>query len=201
SVGACSRGGVPHDLLVSTRSLKVSETSWLRSGAVFTGTQSASSREGTPRSIHSPISSHLSRNQASSNSKDWQVVVKVTSVDYDEMRLTGTMEATGGWGNPNNTSKKSVTYLEGEIIDFYTHTLKTLNFQVEDYTDAQYWSKLEPFSSLSLEGKKNKLVSKSYMKELMNDWVLMRWKEKCFLDANNGTESVSDSDGSSVLTI
>lgn len=73
----------------------------------------------------------------------WPVKVTIHNVDYTDMSLSGTMTA---FDVPDRTSatKKSriVTYLEGEIIDFKKHTLRTKNFVSDTRIDAHYWRKL-----------------------------------------------------------
>ncbi|KAK5148805.1 hypothetical protein LTR04_000480, partial [Oleoguttula sp. CCFEE 6159] len=70
------------------------------------------------------------------------------------------------------------TYLEGEIIDFATHTLLTEAFDSSPATDALYWRKLLPFAHLSVAGVASMLVNRTALAGLMKDWVLMRWKER-----------------------
>ena len=43
------------------------------------------------------------------------------------------------------------TYLEGEILDFNTHTLLTESFKSSPSIDATYWRKLPPFQMLTDE--------------------------------------------------
>lgn len=109
----------------------------------------------------------------------WPVKVTIHNVDYIDMSLSGTMTA---FDVPDRTSatKKSriVTYLEGEIIDFKKHTLRTKNFVSDTRIDAHYWRKLPPFSGMSDEMTMAKsLLSKDWLEEsLMHQWILMRWK-------------------------
>ncbi|KAI4115499.1 MAG: hypothetical protein LQ345_003910 [Seirophora villosa] len=93
----------------------------------------------------------------------WPVRVSIGSVDYDNMTLTGTMEA---FNVPDKNSSTQVsgitTFLEGEIIDFNLHTLETKNYQTEENDEM-------------VRG----LVSKKWMREeLREKYILMRWKEK-----------------------
>ena len=109
----------------------------------------------------------------------WPVKVAIHDVDYLNMSLSGTMTA---YDVPDRTSatKKSriVTYLEGEIIDFKKHTLRTKNFVSDTRIDAHYWRKLPPFSGMSDEMTMAKsLLSKDWLEEsMMHQWILMRWK-------------------------
>jgi hypothetical protein len=76
----------------------------------------------------------------------------------------------------NSASSSIITYLEGEIIDFNKHSFETLNFSSSLSDDANNWRKLEPFVHMSNKELVKNLVSKSFMKELTDNWVFMRWK-------------------------
>ena len=79
-------------------------------------------------------------------------------------------------GQTHTTASSIVTYLEGEVIDFNRHTLKTINFSSSPKDDAENWRKLEPFVRMSNTEIVNGLVSRKFMKDLMDNWVFMRWK-------------------------
>lgn len=92
------------------------------------------------------------------------------------------MEAFTDW--QTNSISSITTYLEGEIIDFNRHSLKTSNFSSNLKDDANNWRKLEPFVHMSNDKLVKGLVSRKFMKDLTDNWVFMRWKgEKnwCFL--------------------
>jgi hypothetical protein len=86
---------------------------------------------------------------------------------------------------PRLTPQKSIkTYLEGEIIDFRNNTLLTERFKSTPLNDITYWRKLAPFRShpsLSDDELVRRLVSRSFLSDLMNNYILMRWKERCFV--------------------
>jgi hypothetical protein len=78
--------------------------------------------------------------------------------------------------------RKSIkTYLEGEIIDFKNFTLKTESFTSSPENDATYWRKLEPFKDFTDEELIGRLTSKGYLEHLSQSYILMRWKERCFV--------------------
>lgn len=99
--------------------------------------------------------------------------------------------------------KPIVTYLEGHILDLKTHTFLTpsptypppttalnarpqpekITFPSADpKTDAANWRKLPPFSSLPTpDDVARTLLSSSAMKGILEEYVFMRWKEKCFV--------------------
>jgi hypothetical protein len=91
---------------------------------------------------------------------------------------------------PSSTERKTsiTTYLEGEIIDFKTHSLETFNFHSNIKDDANNWRKLEPFSRLPDDQLVKSLVSKKFMKNLTDNWIFMRWKEKCFITPQTSPE-------------
>ncbi|KAH8147011.1 uncharacterized protein LAJ45_08810 [Morchella importuna] len=196
------------DLLLDTQFINVAETSWLKVGGVFWGSQTTPIISAVPPSrptISSDSSSaslpsnttaaaisyqddpHRESGSASSyysNSSPhhWTVKVIISSIDYAQLRLTGTMEAFTDFQTTGAAAKTSITtYLEGEIIDFKTHSLQTFNFPSSIKDDAGNWRKLEPFCQLSNEELVKSLVSKQFMNNLTNNWVFMRWKEKCFI--------------------
>ena len=109
----------------------------------------------------------------------WPVKVTIHSIDHDAMTLAGTMEAFNVPDKSSPTNRSSITtYLEGEIIDFNKFTLETKSFKADSRVDATYWRKLPPFRDLKDEETITKsLLSKEWLKkELMENWVLMRWK-------------------------
>lgn len=137
----------------------------------------------------------------------WDVKVTVDSIDYSTMTLSGTMEAFDVPDKNSPTKVSSITtYLEGEIIDFNTFTLETKSFKADTRTDGMYWRKLPPFRDLNDdEAMARNLLSQEWLrKELMEKWILMRWKgmtqhaypdtfqstydagiEKCFVTPSN----------------
>ena len=114
----------------------------------------------------------------------------------------------GNGGSPACSGHKSITtYLEGEILDFARTTLLTERFKATLHNDATYWRKLEPFAGLSDDELAGKLVSRAWMAELSRSYILMRWKERCFVRATAGgaasaaaLNSDSNSSGNSSLT-
>ena len=110
--------------------------------------------------------------------EEWPVRVSIHGVDYSNMTLTGTMEASNVPDKSSPSLESSITtYLEGEIIDFNIHTLETKAFNANARTDGTYWRKLEPFRQLSDEQMVKNLLNKTWINEvLMANWVLMRWK-------------------------
>jgi Vacuolar import and degradation protein len=187
------------------------ESSWLKIGGVFEGSQyaahdnhalfhrlsgdlsagsSPSTATGGPpptdsrilwASIHSPR--HTVREDR------WPVKVTIHAIDYNTMQLSGTMEAFNVPDWQSETGKSSIiTYLEGEIIDFRTHSLETKNFPCTAEVDGTYWRKLEPFAGLDDSELVKTLVSKKWLTEqLSKNWILMRWKGKLWDQPNNST--------------
>ncbi|KAF8251969.1 hypothetical protein K440DRAFT_658577 [Wilcoxina mikolae CBS 423.85] len=188
------------DFVLNTSFMRTAETSWLKAGGVFWGSQIAPTLSAvSPRSAHSstsstsPVHSSISHNLPSidgegsstrgsliSSASQWTVKVSISSIDYSQLRLTGTMEAFTD-RKTNSASSSIITYLEGEIIDFNKHSFETLNFSSSLSDDANNWRKLEPFVHMSNTELVKNLVSRSFMKELTENWVFMRWKEKCFI--------------------
>ncbi|KAJ6144427.1 hypothetical protein N7470_008322 [Penicillium chermesinum] len=192
--------------------------SFLRPGAIFGGCQKAAhlgcsivsqrvpsphtpastSTPGEPVIVNGSDSARISVQTSSgrrylANPRDerWPVVVTIHSIDYSEMTLSGTMEA---YNIPDKSVARYdahiVTFLEGEIIDFNKHTLETKNFKADADIDSTYWRELQPFKDLSDAEVAKNLVSRKWVtEELAKGWILMRWKERCFItptDARQG---------------
>lgn len=136
----------------------------------------------------------------------WPVKVTVHSVDYERMSLSATMEAYNVPSHPHQhqslltgaieggtsfTRTSSITtYLEGEILDFNTHTLLTESFKSNASNDATYWSKLPPFLMYSEEEIIQNLTSRRWFNDVLSkEWILMRWKERCFVKPLNRSTS------------
>ncbi|KAL9122435.1 MAG: hypothetical protein Q9187_001016 [Circinaria calcarea] len=209
------------DLILDTTTIgALPESSWLRAGSVFRGSQHA---EGglTPPSYritnpttrgssisHRNVRSHTVRiptshgvpiigYTSSLNTEDaecWPVKVTLHSVDYANMTISGTMEAFDVPDKFSPTLRSSITtYLEGEIIDFDKFTLETKTFDGNVLMDRTYWRKLDPFKTVADKELVRNTVSAKWLKEdLAHKYILMRWKERCFL---------SPSDEQSGLTI
>ncbi|KAL1639290.1 hypothetical protein SLS58_008132 [Diplodia intermedia] len=221
--------------------LKPAETSWLAPGAVFSGSQHATtvtsnvttSNIPTPTSTtlyrfrnndspmtstrfdaarpwmsHNPIPPHARRAedpsaQQTQQQDRWPVKVTVHAVDWEHMTLAATMEAynvpshppsfpgstldpaANGPSRPGTRTSSITTYLEGEILDLRTHTLLTESFKSSLATDATYWRKLPPFAHLSDHELVHRLVSNEYVSKLAQEWILMRWKERCFVKSTS----------------
>lgn len=206
----------PDDFILDTASIPPPpESSWLKVGGVFSGSQHAAGGAGLPsyqvtnrpfrRTASSRLNSHtattpqtpssqlpplISATASStpaipSSSDSWPVKVTINSIDYENMTLSGTMEA---FNVPQKTyinapPKESsiTTFLEGEIIDFNRYTLETQSFPADASVDSTYWRKLEPFKGLSEGECVSRLVSARWLsEELRRGWVLMRWKGEFF---------------------
>ncbi|MCJ1384645.1 hypothetical protein MMC17_007763 [Xylographa soralifera] len=200
------------------------ESSWLKVGGVFSGSQHSAgtalpSYQVTNRPSRRPglapwtsdVSSpsilggrlnadtarpsHNSLIHASAATDDtWRVKVTINSIDYSTMTLSGTMEAFNVPRKLTPPQENSITtFLEGEIIDFNRYTLATTSFTADASIDSTYWRKLEPFKTLTDKEIVSNLMSIKWLREeLGKKWILMRWKEKCF---------VTPSDEDSGLTI
>lgn len=197
----------PQDFLVNTQLVPPPpESSWLKVGAVLSGTQHGASPSSLPsytplmppsiyrsrtRNPHfgslpprtmSPVHQHPPANMdgpALLEEERWPVTVNIHSIDYDDMTLTGTMEAFNVPDKSSPTKVSSITtYLEGEIIDFNKFTLETKSFKADTRVDGMYWRKLPPFKDLSDdEAMIRRLLSTGWLREeLMTKWILMRWK-------------------------
>ncbi|KAF8466979.1 vacuolar import and degradation protein-domain-containing protein [Kalaharituber pfeilii] len=245
------------DFLLDTRMLKAPETSWLAVGGTFWGTQTTLCERGEFSGIGGGGGGGGGGSGGSgggggggigyttTSPAKWKVKVTISGVDYERLKLNGTMEAYAEWekhiasagaaaallgssgsaqgdkacpeqqssgssggsssSSSSNSSKETqgltpiTTYLEGEIIDFRTHTLQTTSYPSTLTHDALYWRKLEPFSFYEGESLVHALTSKKFLARLMDEYVLMRWKEKCFIHrGSSGNTRGAESAGSIV---
>jgi hypothetical protein len=179
----------------------------------WTSTAYPSPRRRLPSSTPSPatITTHAPQQDS------WPVKVTIHAVDYDNMTLAATMEAYNVPSHPHTHSlsppsqsqnqtqhqpftrtSSITTYLEGEILDFNTHTLLTESFKSSACNDATYWRKLPCFRDYRDEELVRNLTSRKWLREVLTrEWVLMRWKEKCFvrgLNKDRGAVQALDSD-------
>ncbi|KAF2009194.1 hypothetical protein BU24DRAFT_358738 [Aaosphaeria arxii CBS 175.79] len=133
----------------------------------------------------------------------WPVKVTIHAVDYGRMTLSATMEAYNVPSHPHSLQNASTgdadsnsapatrtssitTYLEGEILDFNQFTLLTESFKSSATNDATYWRKLPPFQNMTDEELVKNLTSRRYYAEVLSkEWILMRWKERCFVKSLN----------------
>ena len=109
----------------------------------------------------------------------WPVKVTIHAVDLEEMTLSGTMEACDVPDKALPPKASNITtYLEGEILDFRKFTLETKSFKADSRVDGIYWRKLPPFRDMKDEEEVTRcLLSQEWVqRELMTNWVLMRWK-------------------------
>ncbi|KAI2788785.1 hypothetical protein POX_e06806 [Penicillium oxalicum] len=203
-----------NDLILDVNTIRPPEQcSWLREGMVFAGCQKAANAgcpavaqraqsprtsgepvivngsEGTRIRVHTASGRRYLANAA--RDENWPVKVTIHSINRADMTLSGTMEA---YNIPDKSSPTRdahiVTFLEGEIIDFNHHTLETKNFKADADIDSTYWRELQPFKDLTDAEISKNLVSKKWITEhLLRGWILMRWKERCFItptDARQG---------------
>ncbi|MCJ1430533.1 hypothetical protein MMC29_008451 [Sticta canariensis] len=142
-----------------------------------------------------PVASHTAPSTQVNPDGDerWAVKVTIHSIDYGSMTLSGTMEAFNVPDKTSPTQESSITtFLEGEIIDFNTYTLETKSFNANARVDGTYWRKLEPFKKLTDDEIVRALVSKKWLAdELSRNWILMRWKEKCFVTPSDAQSSLT----------
>ncbi len=193
------------DFILDTASIDPPpESSWLKVGGVFSGSQHAANGSQTllyrlsdrstssqltlanlrqddnrgppndPRNSWTPTAG----NRSASGDERWPVKVTIHSIHYDTMTLSGTMEAFNVPDKSSPTQESSITtFLEGEIIDFNNYTLETKSFKADARIDGTYWRKLEPFKHLTDDEIVRNLVSKKWLTEVLaRNWILMRWK-------------------------
>ena len=114
----------------------------------------------------------------------WPVTVTIDTLDIFNKTLTGTMSASKIRDTRSPTGESSsTTYFEGEIIDLKKHSFETENFESEGLeTDVLYWTRIGPFRGLDETEIGQRLLQRKWVEEeLMQNWILMRWKGKHIL--------------------
>ncbi|KAJ5551441.1 hypothetical protein N7461_006139, partial [Penicillium sp. DV-2018c] len=188
--------------------------SWLQAGMAFAGCQRAASNgcsvvspsgsssqaSGEPLIVNGSDSTRVSvstpngrRYLTNNREENWPVKVTIHHINHDDMTLSGTMEAYNIPDKPSSTrDARIVTFLEGEIIDFNKHTLETKNFKADVDIDSTYWGQLQPFKELTESEMARNLVSRKWItEELSKGWILMRWKERCFITPSDARQGLT----------
>ncbi|OLL24026.1 hypothetical protein NEOLI_003846 [Neolecta irregularis DAH-3] len=139
----------------------ISESAWLRPGTIFAGTQ---------RLL---IAGNLVH-------RSWPVRVAIESTSWDQMKVYGTMQASGV---PNTEKKTGITtFWEGmAIIDFHKIPWKTGKWSASEQIDTLYWGKLPPFESIQVKTEDGVTYKKILVEEVCRTHILMRWKEIAFI--------------------
>ncbi|KAF2092241.1 hypothetical protein K490DRAFT_31401, partial [Saccharata proteae CBS 121410] len=120
----------------------------------------------------------------------------ITTANSTSVSTSTNTPSTNSNVNPLPTVRTSsiTTYLEGEILDMQNHTLLTESFKSTPANDATYWRKLPPFAHMGDSELIHNLVSREFMTRLSQDWILMRWKERCFVKPTRTARTASPSE-------
>ncbi|KAK6329900.1 hypothetical protein TWF718_003327 [Orbilia javanica] len=193
------------DFITDTSTLYVAPTSWLTAGSIYKGAQYATHQKPPPSATFRATDASTPAANGSGNGngngstgqpaaaandrkepeEHWNVAVVIQEVDHARNRISGSMRAYDVPDTQSPTRTSSInTFWEGEIIDFHTNGLETLNSIMPSNTriDENYWKKLEPFAGHSDSELAQKLTSKRFLEDLAENYVLMRWKEQCFVE-------------------
>ncbi|KAK6514496.1 hypothetical protein TWF281_004695 [Arthrobotrys megalospora] len=188
------------DFITDTSTLYVAPTSWLTAGSVYTGAQYATAQKPPPSATFRATdaatpagngngsasqAAAAAANDRKEPEEHWNVTVVIQEVDHARNRISGSMRAYDVPDTQSPTGKSSInTFWEGEIIDFHTNGLETLNsiMPSNPRIDENYWKKLDPFAGYSDSELAQKLTSKRFLEDLAENYVLMRWKEQCFVE-------------------
>ncbi|KAK6360843.1 hypothetical protein TWF730_006960 [Orbilia blumenaviensis] len=187
------------DFITDTSTLYVAPTSWLTAGSIYTGAQYATQQKpplsatlratdaSTPAANGNGSAGQpaAAANERKDPEEHWNVTVVIQEVDHARNRISGSMRAYDVPDTQSPTGTSSInTFWEGEIIDFHTNGLETLNSIMPSNAriDENYWKKLDPFVGYSDSQLAQKLTSKKFLEDLAENYVLMRWKEQCFVE-------------------
>ncbi|KAF2757823.1 hypothetical protein EJ05DRAFT_485908 [Pseudovirgaria hyperparasitica] len=125
----------------------------------------------------------------------WPVDVSIHAVDYKTHKISATMDAYNVPALPNaitgvrSPAHSITTYLEGEILNLRDIGFLTENFPSSAETDAVYWSKLPPFKDYTESELVERLTSKTWLRTTGEQFVFMRWKERCFVSRTTENNS------------
>ncbi|KAI1911100.1 hypothetical protein LOZ58_003080 [Ophidiomyces ophidiicola] len=192
ATNSCSPRMLSHRVSESSR-ITNPTTMYENEGARITVHTSSGRRYWARNSVDLGRSGAESVSNPNPKTEHWPVKVTIHNIDYSTMTLSGTMEA---YNIPDKTASNQsahiVTFLEGEIIDFNTHTLETKNFNAGPEIDSCYWREIEPFKDQTYDEIVKNLVSKKWLAEkLAKGWILMRWKERCFVSPSHSRQGLT----------
>ncbi|KAJ2781047.1 hypothetical protein H4R18_003094 [Coemansia javaensis] len=112
--------------------------------------------------------------------EQWDVQVEIQSVDMARGYVAGLMKAI----NVPRLPEAVVTCWEGEIVDFVNHMPLTAKWQAARSDDLRHWSLFAPVHAHQ-EGFLHdwpKSMRGRRMPQLLEDYILMRWKETSFVN-------------------
>ncbi|KAJ1929562.1 hypothetical protein IWQ60_001049 [Tieghemiomyces parasiticus] len=151
-----------------------SECSFLRPGARFRGKQATD--QGPPYDF-----GELS---------EWEVRVTIDRVDHARGWLAGTMQSVDV---PKASSSKVTTYWDGEILDFKTRGLHTRKWHATSANDRTMWLLFRALRPLAHghPGERLEAFTPALLREVDQDYILMRWKERFFTDCTQADNSLT----------
>ncbi|BFZ63822.1 hypothetical protein YB2330_004954 [Saitoella coloradoensis] len=198
---------------------RVEETSWLRPGTEFTGSQRFTTPATATPMHHDDhhdrhhIDPSSSQQHKSARPESWTVSVTIDAADLNEGRVEGSMEARDVPHAPVGTRIR--TRWVGEVVDWKVHRLVTAKWGAGVGVDREYWGKLPPFANMSGEGQqteaeaeveekavggKGGVVDERFWRKVKEEYVLMRWKETNFIPSPTAPAIPSSSSGASVTS-
>ncbi|ORZ08534.1 vacuolar import/degradation protein Vid24 [Lobosporangium transversale] len=114
-------------------------------------------------------------------------IQSISAVDYNAGVVYGLMEA---MDVPMSTSSV-VTSWEGEVIDFENYTLWTKKWAAGTKTDLDHWKRLEAFQGMDEKHIAKGAKSGKFRGHIDQKYILMRWKEKCFVNVSERTSGLT----------
>ncbi|KAK4057648.1 hypothetical protein OIO90_001296 [Microbotryomycetes sp. JL221] len=121
--------------------------------------------------------------------QQWNVKVIIHSVSANNADIAGLMHAIGVPASPNDIT----TYFTGELIDPIVDGLRSRKWSqtVKMSTEIEYWARIGPFRGMDTNDLAVQAHDFEWVQQQTRGWLLMRWKEKDFVNVSPKACSLS----------
>ncbi|KAM0793571.1 hypothetical protein ACM66B_001007 [Microbotryomycetes sp. NB124-2] len=121
--------------------------------------------------------------------QQWGVKVVIHSVSPNNDQVTGLMHAIGVPASPHDIT----THFTGELIDPVVDGLRSRQWSstVRMSTELEYWARIGPFRGMDTNELAVQAHDFHWLRDKTRGWILMRWKEKEFVNVSPSACSLS----------
>ncbi|KAK4055118.1 hypothetical protein OIV83_000398 [Microbotryomycetes sp. JL201] len=128
-------------------------------------------------------------NETEAKRQQWGVKVIINSVSNNNDQITGLMKAIGVPSSPHDIT----TFFTGELINPIVDGLRSRQWSstIRMSTELEYWARIGPFRGMQTSDLAVQAHDFHWLRDKTRGWVLMRWKEKEFINVNPSACSLS----------